>query len=168
MRVQELAGPAPLKAAFRAGLPEITSKDPDEPIFWALADLFWPASAFKDQVFSFKNRRHIKLISCAGFLPAGDGFKNHPAHKKMRHAIFLNRFKDLKMCLTIFKKRDGQFLGRSRPGRELFSGACGGHFRRLPDLADLTGWQGVVCPQRLGRDLSASRVVCTAAARAFV
>jgi len=71
-----------LKAAFRAGLSEITSKDPDEPIFWALADLFWPASAFKDPVFSFKNRRHMKLISCAGFLPAGDGLKNHPAHIK--------------------------------------------------------------------------------------
>ena len=82
VRVQELAGPAPLKAAFRAGLPEITSKDPDEPIFWVLADLFWPVSAFKDPVSSFKNRRNIKLISCAGFLSAGDGFKNHPAHIK--------------------------------------------------------------------------------------
>ena len=43
----------------------------------------------------------------------------------MRHAIFLDRLKDLKMCRTIFKKRGGQFLGRCRPGRELSSGASG-------------------------------------------
>jgi hypothetical protein len=86
---------------------------------------------FKDPVSSFKNRRNIKLISCAGFLSAGDGFKNHPAHIKMRHAIFLDRLKDLKMCRTIFKKRGGQFPGAAGPAggclralAEGISGAC--------------------------------------------
>jgi hypothetical protein len=75
----------------------------------------------------------------------------------MRHAIFLDRLKDLKMCRTIFKKRGGfPWALQARQGA-VFRALAEGISGSLPDLAELTGWQSVVCPQRLGRDFRVTR-----------